>query len=283
MRMLHGLLKLVLAAALISAGVLLYMYPVSELYALLSEGIPDESWIRQYPVRQGVGIGVGVVAFLCFLPLFPRRRRARSISFQGTHGEVTIDLEPVEATLVRVVSKLPDVKNIAIKIERQDSPGRVKVLATAILLKDADADARMVTGRVNSFIHMHTRKILGLQEVDVELSVRRFVMNMKSVVVEPLLLEGPEAEETPEAPAPQAQAYASQPAPAPQAAPVPQPAPAPQPEAYVPPAPERAEASAGLTVPAVEEREESPIVELVMPEEEEEEEERSETKEASQG
>ena len=72
-----------------------------------------------------------------------------------------------------------------------DSPGRACVIANVELLKNADDDARLVTARVQHYIQLHTKKILGLNDVDVRLNVKRFKMIMKTLKLEPLLLEGP--------------------------------------------------------------------------------------------
>ena len=47
MRLIHGLIKLVFGAGLIAAGVLLYMYSVSELYELFISFAPDEDQYRR--------------------------------------------------------------------------------------------------------------------------------------------------------------------------------------------------------------------------------------------
>ena len=125
------------------------------------------------------------------MPMVLRGKKERAISFTGMHGPVTIELEHVESTLERVATKLPEVRRATIKLEPTDSPGRACVVANVELLKNAEDDARMVTARVQHYIQVHTKRILGLNDVDVRLNVKRFVMNMKTVKPEPLLLEGP--------------------------------------------------------------------------------------------
>lgn len=189
MRLLHGLLKLLFAAGLIAGGVVLFLYPVSELYALFVANIPANELYRQI-----VGCALGAVAFLALLPRLPKRRKGKEVSFAGPHGEVTIEIGNVESTLERVVSKLPEVRTISLQVKPLDGPGRVLVTANCILIKHADGDARQITGRVIGYIQNHTRKLLGLREVDVKLKVRRFVVNLKTVKPEPLLLAGPASE-----------------------------------------------------------------------------------------
>ena len=178
---------------MLAAGVLLFLYPIGELYeefARVVSGITYPEW-----ARPAVGSAIGALALLALLPLYPRRRKRKSISFEGTHGEVTIELHPVESTLERVASRLKEVKSIRIRLKPLENQA-VRVMATAILLKDGDGDARQVTARVNSYIQAHTRKILGLPDVEVKLKVDRFIINMKTLDPSLLLLEAPD--ESPE-------------------------------------------------------------------------------------
>lgn len=191
----RGLFRFVIAAIIVAFGVLVVMYEGDELiahadtiYAEFMEvatPIPIEG-VEYRHVFGGVIVLVGLI--LMWLVVVPKRR-ARSVSFIGTHGEVTIELEPVEATLERVAMKLPEVKNISISLRPLEGNGRIKVEGVAILEKSADDDARMITARVQNFLQIHTRKIVGLQEVEAKLTVTRWNMKMKTVKPEPLLLE----------------------------------------------------------------------------------------------
>ena len=95
MRALHFLVKLSVSAAMIAACVFVFMYPVSDLWGILTENLPDNTLYRQI-----LAAAAGIAVFLVFVPLWPRRGpKERTFSFQGTHGEVTVDLEPVEDIL----------------------------------------------------------------------------------------------------------------------------------------------------------------------------------------
>ncbi|MEK7793482.1 MAG: hypothetical protein AAB353_03085, partial [Candidatus Hydrogenedentota bacterium] len=201
MRAIYGFIRFIqflakctlpIAAGAAAAG--LYFYTVGGLYDLVVGYIPqtgNDDLVREI----GAGVIIGLAAF-ALLPSFPEWKRRRDITFSGSHGEVTIDLDPVQATLDKVIGKLPEVKSIRIELDPKDPKtglGGVRVNARAVLYKEGDGDARVVTARVNSFILAHTRKILGTQEVDVRLRVMRWVMKMRTVKAEPLLLEAPEA------------------------------------------------------------------------------------------
>jgi hypothetical protein len=195
-RFFGGLMALLSSLGLMAFGAALFVMHKRDVYDQV-----DQAWrdlIAQgpanLPYRQILGGALVVLGLIMFLSVFirgPKNRRRRSISFAGMHGEVTIELEHVEGVVENVAKKLPEVRAISIRLEPTESRQRVLVQAEAVLMKDADAEARQVTDRVQDYIKQHTRKILGVQEVDVRLTVRKFLLNMRTVKPLPLLLEGP--------------------------------------------------------------------------------------------
>lgn len=188
MRSLHFLVKMVVTAAIIASCVFVFMYPVSDLWTILTENIPDNDLYRQ-----GLAILAGVAVFLAFLPLWPKRKaKQRTYTFQGTHGEVVVELEPVEATLERVVNKLPEVKWATVRIRPVDgTPPAIQVDVKGVFRREDASDVRLTSAWIQSFIKTRTQKMLGVQDVNVRLHLKSQITNMKSVKPEPLLLEGP--------------------------------------------------------------------------------------------
>ena len=206
MGFLRSIYRLVYAIIVIAIGLLLYRFSIDEIVQL-GYGYYEQI-IVQVPAipyenlnyRQCIGIVIAVYGIIKLWMGLTPKNHVRSVTFMGTHGEVTIELEPVENTLQRVAMKLPEVKNISLKLIPLESNGRILVDAVAILEKSADDDARMITARVHNFLQIHTRKIVGLQDVEAKLRVKRWHMKMKTVKIEPLLLESIEEEKdtTPE-------------------------------------------------------------------------------------
>ena len=246
MGFIRGVFRFIIAVLIIAVGVLCIMFEKQEIITNADNYYHQFiEWAPEIPVegityRQIFGAVIVLIGLtLAWFVLVPKRR-PRSVTFTGTHGEVTIELEPVEATLERVAMKLPEVKNITVQLKPLEGNGRIQVNAIAILAKNADDDARMVTARVHNFLQIHTRKIVGLQEVDAKLTVKKFNMNMKSVKPEPLLLEAPDERKA----APQTQ-HAHTPAQPVAPAPVPQAAPADVPASYAPIQPAQPEVQPG--------------------------------------
>lgn len=201
MRFVNWLCRFIVFVGLVAAAVAGFLFARDELWENFIAGYDTFKALLQIPegtpFRQILGGIFALLAAGLLWTLIPRNwfSREREISFSGSHGEVSISLEPVEATLNRVVQKLPDVKWIELNIIPQEGMNKVRVVGKAILYKDADSDARMVTARVLNFITLHTRKILGVSNIEPKIKVKRWVMKMKTVKPEPLLLEGPEGEQ----------------------------------------------------------------------------------------
>ena len=193
------LMTLVTSVLLLALGIALIFRTKYEIWEEVYRQV-DTAWknlVANLPegveYRYFVAVIFIFAGLLVFWSIFIHgKRRRRSISFLGAHGEVTIELENVEGTLEKVALKLPEVVDVAIRLEPTEARSRVLVLAQAVLLKDADIEAKQVTDRVQEYLRMHTQKILGVQEVDIRLTVKKFRMNMKSLKPMPLLLSGPE-------------------------------------------------------------------------------------------
>ncbi|MDK1022569.1 MAG: hypothetical protein QGD90_13145 [Candidatus Hydrogenedentes bacterium] len=195
MKIIYATFKLVLAIAMMVLGILLLFFQLDDVYREVHgfyqqtlERLSEDARLLVRPIVAGA---VAIAGLILFISMLSGRKKVRSISFTGMHGPVTIELEHVESMLEKVASKLPEVRKASIKLGPTDSPGRASVIADVELLKNADEDARMVTARVQHYIQIHTKRILGLNDVDVRLNVKKFVMKMRTLKPEPLLLEGP--------------------------------------------------------------------------------------------
>jgi len=201
-RFLGLVFTLATAAGLVAVGAWLTVRTKWDLYVLVDEawksfiaGLPELPAGIAY--RQILAVLIILAGFTVFFGLVLRlasgdkRRKNRSISYVGNHGEVTIELEHVEGTLVKVAD---EVKKMSIRLEPTDKRSRVLVTAECVLEKDPDTEARTVTDRVQQYLQIHSRKILGVQDVDVELRVRQFRLKLRNLKPMPLLLEGPRPE-----------------------------------------------------------------------------------------
>ena len=135
------------------------------------------------------GVGAAVVLFLLavfgVLPLFKERRPKSTISFPGIHGNVTIELDSVEANLGRVVSKMPEVKKIKVKVTPSEDSHRAVVSADVLMYKGAGgASARETANRIADFLMDTAVNILGVEEVTkVDLNVRDIIVDAKRLSV----------------------------------------------------------------------------------------------------
>jgi hypothetical protein len=196
MSFLRGITRLITAAVLLASGALVALYEkqflidkFDEYYTLFLEQAPPFEYYRE--AAGGILAALGVLIILIQFFGAIARRKGRIIVFEGSQGQVSMDLEPVEATLEKVGVRLPEVQHIRIRMKPLKGAGKVLVQADAILKKDPDDDARMIFARVQNFLKVQARKITGLQDVETRLRVKKWRMSVKSFKPEPLMLEAP--------------------------------------------------------------------------------------------
>jgi len=177
-----------------------WILKLSSLIMLVGSAVLVAAWLNedvyQYVRDYGkpafyshYGVGAAVVLFLLavfgVLPLFKERRPKSTISFPGIHGNVTIELDSVEANLGRVVNKMPEVKKIKVKVTPSEDSHRAVVSADVLMYKGAGgASARETANRIADFLMDTAVNILGVEEVTkVDLNVRDIIVDAKRLSV----------------------------------------------------------------------------------------------------
>jgi len=147
----------------------------------------------------GLAIGVAI-AFISLPAVFPLRRpgRKKTISFAGSQGQVAIELDSIEATLGRVVGKMPEVKRIAVTVVPSEDCKRAQVTADVVINKGAGhVGARAIANRISDYLAQTAVDMLGVEDVTtVDLNVRGIVVHPVKAKP-PLEPEAPVQLETP--------------------------------------------------------------------------------------
>ncbi len=175
MKVVHLILLKLLSLAALAGGVLVAVTPVSVLYDSSAMRALDSTWIRI-----AIGLGVAVIGLLGLIPC-RRRNKRKTISFPGTQGDVIIQLDSVEATLNRVIGRLPEVKKVAVRAVPSEDGRSVQITAEVLLYKRTGAGARETANRVSEAIAEAAENLLGVEEVtSVDLNVRGIVVDSSS-------------------------------------------------------------------------------------------------------
>lgn len=145
-------------------------------------------WLEPYVIPEGsiwlgswlgtlLGGLVFLVGLLGLLPVVKPKRLKKTISFAGSHGEVTIQLDSVEATLARMVSRMPVVKKIWVRIIPSEDNHRARVAADVWVYKNADrTSAREITNSIMEHLMDTAVNILGVEEITaVDVNVRGII------------------------------------------------------------------------------------------------------------
>jgi len=159
--------KLLCAAVLLGGGALCVM-SFSELYQTAISNLPGSPLLR---IAGGAALIVGAV--LGLLPLQRPRLSKNSISFQGPHGDVAIQLDSVETLLARVIGKMPEVKKISVRVEPTEDNHKARVYAYVWIAKGEEAaGVRELAIRISHHVADMAAHILGVEELtSVDLNV----------------------------------------------------------------------------------------------------------------
>ncbi len=154
-------------------GIWFHAGSLSRVIAFLQQ---SERWMLYGYVPGALLVVCGVLGLL---PL-ARHKRRKTISFSGVHGEVTLQLDSVEATIMRVVGKMPEVKKIWIKVTPSDDNHRARVYAEVLMYKGVEgAGARELANRIEDRLHDTAVNLLGSDVVtSVSLNIRGIVLNL---------------------------------------------------------------------------------------------------------
>ncbi len=183
MRMLQTLVYKLLSFLVLLLGLLLLAELWTDVFPLIFDRTVTtfqewSPWLQKLVWVAG-GILLVLVGIVGLLPPL-RRRRGRQISFAGPHGDVSIQLDSVEATLNRVVSKMPEVNKIHARVVPVDENRKVEIAADVVLNKLPAVGAREIARRVSNQLRNTAVHILGVDEVtSIKLDVSRIVVDLK--------------------------------------------------------------------------------------------------------
>lgn len=101
-----------------------------------------------------------------FLPKLPSRKPHRTVAFTGEHGDVVVHLDMVESTLTRVLSNMPEVKKINVRVQADGKGRKAKIVADCVLHDRPEVPARQAADAVNEYLADAAGNILGVEDID---------------------------------------------------------------------------------------------------------------------
>jgi len=175
-------LKVLSVLMLVGGGSLLMMRINFTTYYDMVRLFKEYFWT---PYGLVLGVVLIVLGFVGLLPVSAPKRIRNTISFSGTHGDVLIELDSVEANLGRVVSKMPEVKKIKVKVTPSEDSHRAVVHSDVLMYKGASGDsAREIANRIADHLMDVAVNILGVEEVTkVDLNVRDIIIDANQLLL----------------------------------------------------------------------------------------------------
>lgn len=185
MRILQIVLGKLIVLGVLCVGILFFFADLEAAYQGLVNYLPfAESPVVQRVIRYVVAAVVVVAAILALLPPLRVGRKKRAIAFQGGHGNVTIQLDTVEASLNRAALKLPEVRKAYVRIHPAEDARKVNITVEVDIDKHPDASVVESSERIDDYLTSCARQYLGPDVVlGVDVKVRRINPGSEDVPV----------------------------------------------------------------------------------------------------
>lgn len=115
-----------------------------------------------YTIGGAVMVLLGLYAFL---PKLPGKARNRSVTARLEHGAVITELDPIQAQLGRVLSEMPEVKSVRVRLTADKERRRVRVNSELVINAGMDIQTRDVQDRVNRYVAEASVELFGLEVI----------------------------------------------------------------------------------------------------------------------
>ncbi|MBU4312057.1 MAG: alkaline shock response membrane anchor protein AmaP [Candidatus Omnitrophica bacterium] len=103
-------------------------------------------------------------------------RKQRTIAFENPQGEVTLALSAIEDYIIKLASKMPEIRDIKSKI--QVTKAGIEIIAKVALYSEVNIPE--VTEKIQSAIHIRLQEMLGIEEkVTIKINVTKIVQKDK--------------------------------------------------------------------------------------------------------
>jgi hypothetical protein len=123
-----------------------------------------QEWVSLIAAEYVVAVVLIVFGLYGFLPKLPSKKAKRTVAFTGDHGDVVVHLDMVESTLTRVLSNMPEVKKINVRV-LADGKGKAKIVADCVLHDRPEVPAREAADAVNEYLADAAGNILGVEDI----------------------------------------------------------------------------------------------------------------------
>ncbi len=120
------------------------------------------------------GIVMCVVGGYGFLPRLCRRK-AKTVTYAGSQGEIKVELKPARKMLLKVMRKMPEIYSIKVALKPDKEGKRIGIQADVVLRNSAALGANQCAKRVADYLTTAAKEVLAIEEVN---SVR---VNIKGV------------------------------------------------------------------------------------------------------
>lgn len=152
---------------LVLLGLLLGVVQPEQIPAYYAQFAPPELQNLVDVTRAEIVLALVLVVFglYGFLPRLGSKKQHRTVSFAGEHGDVVVHLDMVESTLTRVLSNMPEVKKINVRVDSDGKGKKARIVADCVLHDRPEVPAREAADLVNEYLSDAAGNILGVEDI----------------------------------------------------------------------------------------------------------------------
>lgn len=157
---------------LVGCGLLLFVInwkvPLEEIFNLLSILYHD---VRMRLIGGGIALGILFFNFLFWRAIVGEQQRGKTIAFDNPSGRVSVSLSALEDLVRRVISRVPEVRDVRSAI----SASKRGLLIEAMLTLNTDVNIPEMTSRLQETVKKRIQAMIGIEE---EITVRVHVVKI---------------------------------------------------------------------------------------------------------
>lgn len=175
MRILQTIIQKLACIAVLAGGAALAIFSVSGLYEAVITQLPEPRPL----LRIAIGCVAAALAIFALLPLGGGRRRSRELRFNDDTGPVTIQLDPIAASLNKAFNTVAVVKKGTVRLVPNKTADKANIQADVQLLNPADTSVRETSIQLKTYLDELARRVIGAEEVG---TVSVNIVNTESAV-----------------------------------------------------------------------------------------------------
>ena len=142
-----------------------YADQVGNVLRNLAPTADAEIAITEKIVAIAVSVVLVILGFYGFIPSFARKKSGRQLIIKGADGDITLNLDSVQVSLARELTKMPEVHKAKLHIEPIKGGKKALVSADVEIEKLSGVSTRELANTISAALTRNAKEVLGLEDM----------------------------------------------------------------------------------------------------------------------